>query len=167
MTPETVACQAPLSMGCSRQECWSGLPCPPPGDLHDPGTEHRCPTLRWILYHLTHQGSPRILECVADPFSWNFPTQGLNQGLPHCRRILYQLSHQGSPSPPIPPSESLSGWDSALGRASTRRERGTQASAGGRPSPGLSGPLLLLSSPPSLLWGPQVCCTASLFFAFH
>ena len=29
----TVAHQAPLSMGFSRQECWSGLPCPPPGDL--------------------------------------------------------------------------------------------------------------------------------------
>ena len=35
----TVACQAPLSMGCSRQEYWSGLPCPPPGDLSDPGIE--------------------------------------------------------------------------------------------------------------------------------
>ena len=33
----TVACQAPLSMGLSRQEYWSGLPCPPPGDLLDPG----------------------------------------------------------------------------------------------------------------------------------
>ena len=33
----TVACQAPLSMGFSRQEYWSGLPCPPPGDLPDPG----------------------------------------------------------------------------------------------------------------------------------
>ena len=32
-----VACQAPLSMGFSRQEYWSGLPCPPPGDLLDPG----------------------------------------------------------------------------------------------------------------------------------
>ena len=31
-----VACQAPLSMGFSRQEHWSGLPCPPPGDLPDP-----------------------------------------------------------------------------------------------------------------------------------
>ena len=38
-TPWTVACQAPLSMGFSRQEYWSGLPCPPPGDLSDPGTE--------------------------------------------------------------------------------------------------------------------------------
>ena len=33
----TIACQAPLSMGFSRQEYWSGLPCPPPGDLHNPG----------------------------------------------------------------------------------------------------------------------------------
>ena len=32
-TPWTVALQAPLSMGFSRQEHWSGLPCPPPGDL--------------------------------------------------------------------------------------------------------------------------------------
>ena len=30
-------CQASLSMGFSRQEYWSGLPCPPPGDLPDPG----------------------------------------------------------------------------------------------------------------------------------
>ena len=35
----TVACQAPLPMGFSRQELWSGLPCPPPGDLPDPGIE--------------------------------------------------------------------------------------------------------------------------------
>ena len=33
VTPWTVACQAPLSVGVSRQESWSGLPCPPPGDL--------------------------------------------------------------------------------------------------------------------------------------
>ena len=37
----TVACQAPLSMGFSRQGYWSGLPCPPPGDLPDPGI-HPC-----------------------------------------------------------------------------------------------------------------------------
>ena len=35
----TVARQAPLSMGFSRQEYWSGLPFPPPGDLPDPGIE--------------------------------------------------------------------------------------------------------------------------------
>ena len=38
-TPQTVAGQAPLSMGFSRQEYWSGLPCPPPGNLPDPGIE--------------------------------------------------------------------------------------------------------------------------------
>ena len=38
-TPRTVARQAPLSMGFSKQDYWSGLPCSPPGDLPDPGTE--------------------------------------------------------------------------------------------------------------------------------
>ena len=50
----TVARQAPLSMGFSRQEYWSGLPCPPPGDLPDPGTEptsHISRIDRQILYH--------------------------------------------------------------------------------------------------------------------
>ena len=39
VTPWTVAHQALLSMGFSRQDYWSGLPCPPPGDLPDPGIE--------------------------------------------------------------------------------------------------------------------------------
>ena len=38
-TPWTVARQAPLSMGFPRQEYWSGLPLPPPGDLPNPGIE--------------------------------------------------------------------------------------------------------------------------------
>ena len=37
--PWTVTHQAPLSMGFSRQETWIGLPCPPPGNLPDPGIE--------------------------------------------------------------------------------------------------------------------------------
>ena len=44
-TPWTVAYQAPPSMGFSRQECWSGLPFPSPGDLPYPGIEPRFPTL--------------------------------------------------------------------------------------------------------------------------
>ena len=40
-----VAHQAPLSMGFSRQGYWSGLPCPPPGDLPDPGIEPVSPAL--------------------------------------------------------------------------------------------------------------------------
>ena len=39
VTPCTAAHQAPLSMEFSRQEYWSGLPCPPPGNLSNPGTE--------------------------------------------------------------------------------------------------------------------------------
>ena len=42
----TVAHQAPLSMGFSRQEYWSELPCPPPGDLPNPGIESRSSTLQ-------------------------------------------------------------------------------------------------------------------------
>ena len=38
-TPWTVACQVPLSMGFSRQDYWSGLPFPSPGDLPNPGIE--------------------------------------------------------------------------------------------------------------------------------
>ena len=45
-TPWTAAHQAPLSMGFSRQEYWSGLPCPPPGDLPNPGVEPRSPALQ-------------------------------------------------------------------------------------------------------------------------
>ena len=45
VTPWTVAHQAPLSMGFSRQEYWSGLPFPSPGDLRDPGIEPRFPAL--------------------------------------------------------------------------------------------------------------------------
>ena len=40
VTPWTVAHQAPLSMEFPRQEYWSGLICPPPGDPPDPGVEH-------------------------------------------------------------------------------------------------------------------------------
>ena len=45
VTPWTVAYHAPLYMGFSRQEYWSGLPFPSPGDLPDPGIEPRSPTL--------------------------------------------------------------------------------------------------------------------------
>ena len=45
-TPWTIARQAPLSMGFSRQEYWSGLPFPSPGDLPDPGIEARSPALQ-------------------------------------------------------------------------------------------------------------------------
>ena len=52
VTSWTAACQAPLSMGFSRQECWSGLLCPPPRDLLNPGIEPVSLSLAdKILYH--------------------------------------------------------------------------------------------------------------------
>ena len=56
-TPWTIAYQAPLSMGFSRREYWSGLPFPSPGDLPDPGTKPESPALQ-ILYHLGHIANP-------------------------------------------------------------------------------------------------------------
>ena len=44
--PWTVARQASLSLEFSRQEHWSGLPCPPPGDFPDPGLKSRSPALQ-------------------------------------------------------------------------------------------------------------------------
>ena len=57
----TVTCQAPLSMGFSRQEYWSGLPFPSPGDLPNPEIElvsAASPALQQILYPLRHLKSP-------------------------------------------------------------------------------------------------------------
>ena len=60
-TPWTIAYQAPPSMGFSRQECWSGLPFPSPGDLPDPGIEPRSPAL---------QADALPCEPPGKPISW-------------------------------------------------------------------------------------------------
>ena len=57
MTLWTVAHQAPLSMGFSRQENWSGWPFPPPGDLPDPGIKPESPALQVDSLPLSYQGS--------------------------------------------------------------------------------------------------------------
>ena len=54
----TVAYQAPPSMGFSRQEYWSGLPFPFPGDLPDPGIEPRSPALQAYSLPSEPPGSP-------------------------------------------------------------------------------------------------------------
>ena len=51
----------------------------------------------WILYQLSHKGSPKILEWVAYPSPAGLPDPGIELGLLHCRQILCQLSYQGSP----------------------------------------------------------------------
>ena len=62
-TPGTVAHQAPLSMGCSRQEYGSGLPFPSPGDLPAPGTEPASPALQADSSPLSQLGSPATSLC--------------------------------------------------------------------------------------------------------
>ena len=57
-TPWTIAHQAPVSMEFSRQEYWSGLPFPSPGDLPDPGIEPGSPTLEADALPSEPQGSP-------------------------------------------------------------------------------------------------------------
>ena len=61
-----------------------GLPCPPPGNLPNPGIEPRSPTLQADSLPSEPPGRPNGF----------FPTQGSNPGLPHCQWIPCHLSHQ-------------------------------------------------------------------------
>ena len=60
-TPWTVARQAPLSIGFSRQEYWSGLPCPPSGDLPGPGIEPSSPASPTVGRFFTTEPSGKTL----------------------------------------------------------------------------------------------------------
>ena len=63
VTPWTVAPQAPLSTGFSRQEHWPRLPFPPPGDLPDPGIEPGPPALQAEALLSEPPGKPNTYEC--------------------------------------------------------------------------------------------------------
>ena len=65
VTPWAVAHQAPLSMGFPRQEYWSGLPFPSPGDLPDPGIEQASPVLAGRLFTTVIPGKTKILVYYA------------------------------------------------------------------------------------------------------
>ena len=98
VTPQTIACQAPLSMGFSRQKYKSWLPFPCPEDRPNPWIKPRCPTLQDNSVISEPPGKLKntgvgILSLLQGIFS----TQESNQGLLHCRWILYQLSCQRSP----------------------------------------------------------------------
>ena len=98
MTPWTVTHQAPLSMGFSRQEYWSGLPCLPPGTLPKPGFERWSPAFHTDSLPSEPPGKPKntgvgslsILQGI-------FLTHESTESLLHCRWILYQLSYQRNP----------------------------------------------------------------------
>ena len=66
VTPWTVACQAPLSMGISRQEYWSGLPFPSPGDLPDPRIEPGSPTLQADSLPSESPGAPKGTKAMSN-----------------------------------------------------------------------------------------------------
>ena len=105
--------QAPLSVGFSRQEYWSGLPFPFPENLQYFPPFELCRAALKVKMKVAQS-----CLTLCDPHGlyspWNspgqntgasscsllqgvFPTQGSNPGLSDCRPILYQLSHQGSP----------------------------------------------------------------------
>ena len=60
MTPWSVTHQAPLSRGFPRQEYWSGLPIPPPGDLPNPGIEPMSSALAGGFFTAEPPGKPRL-----------------------------------------------------------------------------------------------------------
>jgi len=63
-TPWVVALQAPLSMGYSRQEDWSGLPFPSPGDLPDPGIKPISPALAGRFFTAEPLGKPIVVTTL-------------------------------------------------------------------------------------------------------
>ena len=63
--PWTAAHQAPLSMGFSRQEHWSGLPFHSPGDLPDPGIEPKSPALAGRFFTTESPGKPHLYTLVV------------------------------------------------------------------------------------------------------
>ena len=60
-TPWTIALQAPLPMGFSRQEQWSGLPFPSPGDVPNPGIEPGSPALQADSLPTELQGKNKVI----------------------------------------------------------------------------------------------------------
>ena len=68
MTPWTVACQAPLSMEFSRQECWNGLPFPLTGDLPDQGRECVSPALAGMFF--TTESPGKTIKMIGN-FKYN------------------------------------------------------------------------------------------------
>ena len=100
----TVTHQVLLSMGFSRQECWKGLPFPPPGDLPDPGIK---PCVSSVQFSSVSQSCPTL----CDPMNRNTPGLPVHHQLPeftqiHVHRVrdAIQPSHPWSPFSSCPQS---------------------------------------------------------------
>ena len=92
-SPWTLAHQAPLSMGCSRQEYWSGLPCPPPGQLPNPTIKPSSLTLPalaggFFTTSTTWEASP---FCVISQISLCLPFTGMH--------VIALSAHLDNPTP--------------------------------------------------------------------
>ena len=82
----------------STQEYWSGLPCPPPGDLPNPGREPRALAMKADSLPSELPGKPKNTGVGSlSLLQGNILTHELNWGLLHCRQVFYQLSYSGSP----------------------------------------------------------------------
>ena len=99
VTPSTVACHAPLSMGFSRRGDWSGLPFPSAGDLSDPGIGPESPALQADSL----PSEPGTLGWTAIRFLLQgiFPTLGTDLHLLHLQVDSLPVSHLGSPYPSL------------------------------------------------------------------
>ena len=128
MTLCTVAHQAPLSMEFSRQECWRGLPFPPPGDLPNPGSNlHLLCLLHWQVDSLST--APPETASVGDrgsliQYDWcPYIKENLDRNTDTCRgevikrgagRRWPSASQQERPEQSLPsqPSERINAGDS-------------------------------------------------------
>ena len=103
VTPWTVARQAPLSMGFPRQDYWSGLPCPPPGHLPDPGMEPESPALIGGFF---------TTEPPGKPASFRYPghfQKCVEKGLTF--QVKHTLTTLREPSPgPLEGDTARQGW---------------------------------------------------------
>ena len=91
VTPCTVAHQAPLYMGFSMQEYWSGLPFPSPGDLLNPGIEPGSPALQADALPYEPPGKPEVKvaqSCLTLCDSMDYTVQGILQA-----RILQWVAY--------------------------------------------------------------------------
>ena len=131
MTPSTVAHEAPLSMGFSRQGYWSELPCPPPGDIPNPGiktTSLKSPALAGGFFtasttreaHFTHSGTPLRHSCLENPMDggalWA-AVHGVTKSRTRLSDFTCTFLHwrrKWQPTPVILPGESQ-GWRSLVG----------------------------------------------------
>ena len=122
---DCIACQAPLSMGFSRPEYWSGLPCPPPGDLPDPGIETRSAALQADFLQTEPPGkhvlkTPKIkaMKCGAcDPHHGPSEAKGSKQASKErSGRERKALGTTGAQQGTAPPTHTVSGICCTNGR---------------------------------------------------